>query len=102
MSSWSRRVKICGLKSSIEVQLPTLSGNLKKKAIFLLVYEFRELLVRFDGENRQKWHVVSCDHRSPFLSSSRITSCSPSETQRWPCRLICHCLLQATVTRARS
>ena len=32
MSSWSR-VKIRGLKSSIEVQLPTVSGNLKKMLI---------------------------------------------------------------------
>ena len=30
MSSWSRRVKIRWLKSSIEAQLPTVSGNLKK------------------------------------------------------------------------
>ena len=30
MSSWSRRVKTHGLKSSIEVQLSTVDGNLKK------------------------------------------------------------------------
>ena len=64
MSSWSRRVKICGLKSSTEVQLPTVSGN--------LVYEFRELLLRFDGENRRKRQ--RCEHRSLFPSPSRITS----------------------------
>ena len=40
--------------------------------IFLLVYEFRELLLRFDGENRRKWQ--RCDHRSLFPSLSRITS----------------------------
>ena len=40
--------------------------------IFLLVYEFHELLLRFDGENRRKWQ--RCDHRSLFPSPSRITS----------------------------
>ena len=30
MLSWSRQVNICELKSFIEVQLPTVSGNLKK------------------------------------------------------------------------
>ena len=52
MSSWSWRVTIRGLnmlKSSIEVHYPAVSGNLKEM-LFLLVWEFRELLLRFDGE----------------------------------------------------
>ena len=36
------------------------------------MYEFRELLLRFDGENRRKRQ--RCDHRSLFPSPSRITS----------------------------
>ena len=38
----------------------------------MLVYEFRKLLLRFDGENRRKRQ--RCDHRSLFPSPSRITS----------------------------
>ena len=71
MSSWSRRVKIRGLKSSVEVQQPTVSES-EENVIFLLVYQFRELLLRFNGENRQKRQC--CDHRSLFPSPSRITS----------------------------
>ena len=36
------------------------------------MYEFRELLLRFDRENRRKRQ--RCDHRSLFPSPSRITS----------------------------
>ena len=40
MLSWSRRVKICGLKSSIEGQLPTVSGHLQKMLYFCLCTSF--------------------------------------------------------------
>ena len=40
MSSWSGRVKNHGLKSSIEVQLPTVSDNLKKMLYSCLCVSF--------------------------------------------------------------
>ena len=73
MSSWSRRVKIRRLKSSTVVQLPMFSEwQSEENAIFLLVYEFHELLVHFHRENRRKRQ--HCDHRSLFPSPSRVTS----------------------------
>ena len=41
MSNCSRRVNICGLKSSIEVQQPTVSGNMKKMFYSCLCTSFR-------------------------------------------------------------
>ena len=55
------------------VSLRCLDGHkLKTNVTFLLVCEFRELLLLIDGEKARKW--LPCDHRSFFSSSSRITS----------------------------
>ena len=79
-----------GIMCRYDVELVTMSKNLwikvihwsaatnskwqsEESVIFLLVYEFRELLLRFNKENRWKWQ--HCDHRSLFPSPSRITSC---------------------------
>ena len=55
MSSWSRRVKTHGLKSSIEVQPGGAATKSKwqsdENIIFLLLCDFRMLLLCFDGEN---------------------------------------------------
>ena len=63
-------------KSWIKVIYWSAATNSKWKSeenvIFLLVYEFRDLLLRFDWENRRKRQ--HCDHRSLFPSPSRITS----------------------------
>ena len=50
------------------IMLP--DGDLR--IIFLLVYQFRELLLRFEGEHIQKWQC--CDHQTLYPSPSRITS----------------------------
>ena len=71
MSSWSRRVKIRGLKSSTEVQLPTISGNLKKMLYSCLCTSFVSCYCVLT-ENRRKRQ--RCDQRSLFPSPSRITS----------------------------
>ena len=44
----------------------------EENVTFLLVYEFYELLLRFDEENRR--NRQRCDHRSLFPSPSRVTS----------------------------
>ena len=71
MSSWSRRVKICGLKSSIEVQLPTVNSNLKKMLYSCLFTSFVSCYCALIYNRRKQQH---CDHRSLFPSPSRITS----------------------------
>ena len=90
MSSWSRRVKICGLKLSIEVQLPTVSGNLKKMIYSCLCTSFVScycILTEKIGENRS---VVTIDHFSSLRVGSLLVSYGDSNV--WPGGL-----LQATV-----
>ena len=72
MSSWSRRVKIRGVKTSIEAQLPTVSGYLKKMLYSCSCMSFVSGYCVLMKKIRRKWQL--CDQRSLFPSPSRITS----------------------------
>ena len=72
MSSWSRPVKIRGLKSYSEVQLPTVSGNLKKMLYSCLCTSFVSCYCVLTEKIDENGSVVTIDHFSP--SPSRITS----------------------------
>ena len=72
MSSWSRRVKIRGLKSSSEVQQPTVSGNLKKMLYSCLCTSFVSCYCVLMAKIDKNGSVVTIDHISRLLS--RITS----------------------------
>ena len=78
MSSWSRRVKIRGLKSSIEVQLPTVSGNLRKMLSFCLCTSFVScycvLTEKIDGTD-SVWPSITF----PVSESDHFSS--PTETR---------------------
>ena len=64
MSSWSRRLKICGLKSSIEVQQPTVSGNLKKMFDSCLCTSFRSCYCVLTEKIDKNGSVVTIDQFS--------------------------------------
>ena len=74
MSSWSR-VKIRGLKSSIEVQRPTVSGNLKKILYSCLCTSFLSCYCVLTEKIDENGSVVTTDHQSLLPSPSWITSC---------------------------
>ena len=64
MSSWSRRVKICGLNSSIEVQLPIVSGYLKKMLYSCLCTSFMSCYCVLTEKIDETGSVVTIDHFS--------------------------------------
>ena len=72
MSIWSRRVKNRGLKSSVEVQLPTVSGYLKKMLYSCLCATFVGcycvLMEKIDGNG----NVVTIDNNSHFRVNRTI------------------------------
>ena len=90
MSSWSRRVKICGLKSSIEVQQPTVSGNLKKIFYSCLCTSFRSCYCVLTEKIDKNGSVVTIDHFFRLRVGSLLVSYGDSNG--WPGGL-----LQATV-----
>ena len=91
MSSWSRRVKLRGLKSSTEVQLPTVSGNLKKMLYSCLCTSFVSCYCVLTEKIDENGSVVTIDHFSRLRVGSLLVSCGDSNV--WP-----DGLLQATVT----
>ena len=98
MSSWSYQVKIRGLKSSIEVQLPTVSGNLKKILYSCLCTSFVICYCVLTEKIDENDSIVTIDHFSR-LHGLRIGSLLVSfrDSNVWPGRL-----LQATVLRYHS
>ena len=90
MSSWSRRVKIRGLKSSIGVQLPTVSGNLKKMLYSSLCTSFMSCYCVLTEKIDENGSVVTIDHFSRLRVGSLLVSYGDSNV--WPGGL-----LQATV-----
>ena len=94
MSSWSWQVKICGLKSSIEVQLLTVSGNLKKmlypRLYSCLCTSFVSCYCVLKEKIDENSSVVIIDHFSRFRVGSLLASFGGSKV--WPGGL-----LQATV-----
>ena len=90
MSSWSRRVKICGLKSSIEVQQPTVSGNLKKMLHSCLCTSFVSCYCFLTEKIDKNGSVVTIDHFSRLQVGSLLISYGDPNV--WPGGL-----LQATV-----
>ena len=90
MSSWSRRVKICGFKSSIEVQLPIVSGNFKKMLYSCLCTSFVSCYCVLTEKTDETGSVVTTDHFSRLRVGSLLVSFGDSNV--WPGGL-----LQATV-----
>ena len=90
MSRWSRRVKICGSKSSNEVQLPTVSGNLKKMLYSCLCTSFVSCYYVLTEKIDETGSVVTIDHFSRLRVGSLLVSYGDSNV--WPGGL-----LQATV-----
>ena len=74
MSSWSRQVKICGLKSSIEVQQPTVSGNLKKMFYSCLCTSFRSCYCVLREKINQNGSVVTIGQFSRLRVGSLLVS----------------------------
>ena len=74
MSSWSRRVKIRGLKSSIAVQLPTVSGNLKKMLYSSLCTSFVSCYCILTEKIDENGSVVTIDHFSRLRVGSLLIS----------------------------
>ena len=95
MSSWSRRVKICGLKSSIEVQLPMVSGNLKKMLYSCLCTSFVSCSCVLTEKIDETGRVVTIDHFSRLWVRSLLVSYG--DLNVWP-----DALLQATVHQSYS
>ena len=76
MLSWSRQVKIRGLKSSIEVQLLTVSGNLKKMLYSCLCTSFVScycVLTEKIDEKAAMWPSITF----PFAESDYQVGASP-------------------------
>ena len=92
--SWSRWVKICGLKSSIEVQQPTVSGNLKKMFYSCLCTSFMSCYCVLTEKIDKNSSVVTIDHFPRLRVGSLLVSYGDSNV--WPGGL-----LQATVTVIR-
>ena len=93
MSSWSRRVKICGLKSSIEVQLPTVSGNLEKMLYSRLRTSFMSCYCVLMEKIDKTGSVVTIEPFSRLRVGSLLVSYGDSNL--WPGGL-----LRATVAQA--
>ena len=74
MSSWSWRVKICGLKSSIEVQQPTVSGNMKKMLYSWLCTSFVSCYCVLTEKIDKNGSVVTIDHFSRLRVGSLFVS----------------------------
>ena len=74
MSSWSRRVKSWGLKSSVEVQQPTVSGNLKKMLNSCLCTSFVSCYCVLTEKIDKNGSVVTIDHFSHLLIEVGISS----------------------------
>ena len=90
MSSWSRRVKICGLKSSIEVQLPTVSGNVKKMLYSCLCMSFVCCYCVLTEKIDKNRSVVTINHFSRLRVGSLLVSYGDSNV--WPDRIVTsHC-----------
>ena len=89
MSSWSR-VKICGLKSSIEVQRPTVSGNLKKILYSCLCTSFLSCYCVLTEKIDENGSVVTINHFTCLRVGSLLASFGGLKV--WPGGL-----LQATV-----
>ena len=90
VSSWSRRVKNRGVKSSTEVQLPTVSGNLKKMLYSCLCTSFVSCYCVLTEKIDENGSVVTIDHFSRLRVGSLLVSYGDSNV--WPGGL-----LQATV-----
>ena len=90
MSSWSRRVKLCGLKSSIEEQQPTVSDNLKKMFYSCLCTSFMSCHCVLTEKIDKNGNVVTIDHFSRLRVGSLLVSYGDSNVWRGG-------LLQATV-----
>ena len=86
----SLRVKICGSKSSIEVQQPTVSGNLKKMFYSCLCTSFMSCYCVLTEKIDKNGSVVTIDHVSRLRVGSLLVSYGDSNV--WPGGL-----LQATV-----
>ena len=82
MSSWWRRVKICGLKSSIEVQLPTGSGNLKKVLYSCLCTCFMSCYCVLTEKIDENGSVVTITHFSRLRVGSLLIPFGDSNV--WP------------------
>ena len=82
MSSWSRRVKICGLKSYTEMQLPTVSGNLKKMLYSCLCTSFVSCYCVFTVKIDENDNVVTIYHFSRLRVGSLLVSYWDSTV--WP------------------
>ena len=91
MSSWSRRVKLRGLKSSIEVQQPTVNGNLMKMLYYCLCTSFVSCYCVLTEKIVKNGSVVTIVHFSRLRVRSLLVSYGDSNV--WP-----GWLLQATVT----
>ena len=83
MSSWSPPVKICGLESSTEVQLPTVSGNLKKMIYSCLCTSFVSCYCVVTEKIDENGSVATIDHFSRLLVGSLLVSYGDSNV--WPC-----------------
>ena len=86
------RVKIRGLKSSIEVQLPIVSGNLKYMLYSCLCTSFVSCYCVLTEKIDENDNVVTIDHFSRFRVGSLLVSFGDSNV--WPSGL-----LRATVTQ---
>ena len=95
ISSWSRRVKIRGLKSSIKVRLPIVSGNLKKILYSCLCTSFVSCYCVLTEKIDETGSVVTIDHFSRLQVGSLLVSFGDSNV--WP-----DGLLQATVPKILS
>ena len=90
MSSWSQRVKISGLKSFIEVQIPIVSGNLKKMLYSCFCMSLANCYCVLTEKIDETGSVVTIDHFSRLRVGSLLVSYGDSNV--WPGGL-----LQATV-----
>ena len=92
MSSWSGRVKNHGLKSSIEVQLPTVSGNLKKMLYSCLCVNFVSCYCVLMEKMDENGSLATIAQFSRLRVGSLLVSFGDSKV--WPGGL-----LQATVPK---
>ena len=82
MSSWSWWVKIRGLNSSIEVQLPTVSGNLKKIIYSCLCTSFVSCYGVLTEKIDETGNVVTINNFSRLRVGSLLVSYGDSNV--WP------------------
>ena len=74
MSSWSRRVKNRGLKSSTEVQLPTVNSNLKKMLYSCLCTSFVSCYCVLTEKVDENGSFVTIDHFPRLRVGSLLVS----------------------------